>query len=173
MSSKEAFFVIKKKEVSLHPYTSKVAVKYDLPSDQLEFTGLPQDIIERDAKNPLKHFVIIKARDEVAGFFELDESDDRKKYSNNPRALLLRGYSVNPKFQGRGIATGSIYALPEFIRKEFPQFDEIVLGVNARNLPAQRVYEKAGFEDTGRRLMRSTGEQIVMCLNVGKASESA
>lgn len=165
--------MIKKKEVSLHPYSSKVAVTYDLPSDQLEFTGLPQDIIERDAENPLKHLIIIKARDEVAGFFELDESDDRKKYSNNPRALLLRGYSVNPKFQGRGIATGSIYALPEFIRKEYPQFDEIVLGVNARNLAAQRVYEKAGFEDTGRRLMRSKGEQIVMCLRVEQATESA
>lgn len=165
--------MIKKKEVSLHPYSSKVAINYDLPSDQLEFTGLPQDIIERDAENPSKHLIIIKARDEVAGFFELDESDDRKKYSNNPRALLLRGYSVNPKFQGRGIATGSIYALPEFIRKEYPQFDEIVLGVNARNHAAQRVYEKAGFEDTGRRLMRSKGEQIVMCLRVDRATESA
>jgi len=165
--------VIKKKEVTLHPYTSKVTVEYSLPSDQLEFTGLPQDIIERDAKNPKKHLIVIKARDEVAGFFELDESDDRKSYSNNPKALLLRGYSVNPKYQGRGIATGSIYALPDFIRKEFPDFNEVVLGVNARNLAAQRVYQKAGFEDTGRRLMRPKGEQIVMCLRVDTPKESS
>lgn len=158
--------MIRKNEVSLQLYTSNMAVKYDLPSDQLEFTGLPQDIIERDAKNPLKHFIIIKARNEAAGFFELDESEDRKKYSDNPKVLLLRGYSVNPKYQGRGIATGSIYALPEFIREEFPAFNEVVLGVNARNIPAQHLYKKAGFEDTGRRLMRSKGEQIVMCLKV-------
>jgi len=165
--------VIKKKEVTLHPYTSKVTIEYSLPSDQLEFTGLPQDIIERDAKNPDKHLIIIKARDEVAGFFELDESDDRKLYSNNPKALLLRGYSVNPEYQGRGIATGSIYALPGFVQKEFPEFNEVVLGVNARNLPAQRVYRKAGFEDTGRRLMRSKGEQIVMCLSVDTQKENS
>lgn len=163
--------MIKKKEITLHSYTSRVAVKYDLPSSQLEFAGLPQDIIERDAENPLKHFVIIKVRDEVAGFFELDESADRRKYSDNPKALLLRGYSVNPKFQGRGIATGSIYALPEFIKEEFPQFNEVVLGVNARNKPAQKLFEKAGFEDTGRRFMRSNGEQIVMCMQVEKAEE--
>ncbi|MGI2327984.1 GNAT family N-acetyltransferase [Planococcus sp. YIM B11945] len=164
--------MIKRKDVSLHRYTSKVAVKYDLPSDQLEFTGLPQDIIKRDAENPLKHLIVIKAGEEVAGFFELDESDDRKKYSNNPKALLLRGYSVNPKFQGRGIATGSIYALPEFILSEFSNFNEVVLGVNARNIPAQRLYVKAGFEDTGRRIMRSTGEQIVMCMRVGNSPTS-
>lgn len=158
--------MIHKKDVSLHSYTSKVSVKYDLPSDQLRFTGLPQDIIKRDMENPLKHLVVIFARDEVAGFFELDESDDRKAYTNNPKALLLRGYSVNPKFQGRGIATGSIYALPEFVKKEFPQFNEVVLGVNAQNTPAQNMYKKAGFEDTGRRLMRSKGEQIVMCMRV-------
>ncbi|TWT27428.1 GNAT family N-acetyltransferase [Planomicrobium sp. CPCC 101110] len=158
--------MIHRKDVSLHNYTSKVSVKYDLPSDQLQFTGLPQDIIKRDAENPLKHLVVIFARDEVAGFFELDESDDRKLYSNNPKALLLRAYSVNPKFQGRGIATGSIYALPDFIKQEFPEFNEVVLGVNAQNKAAQHVYRRAGFEDTGRRLMRSKGEQIVMCMRI-------
>lgn len=156
--------MIKKKEVSLHSYTSEVTIKYDLPSSQLEFTGLPQDIIKRDAKNPDKHLVIIKVRDQVAGFFELDESDDRRRYSDNPKALLLRGYSVNPKFQGRGIATGSIYALPDFIRREFPSFNEVVLGVNARNFPAQALFRKAGFEDTGKRVMRRKGEQLVMSM---------
>lgn len=164
--------MIKKKEVTLHRYSSKVAVNYDLPSDQLEFTRLPQEIMELDAENPQKHFIIIKARGIDAGFFELDESDDRKRYSDNPKALLLRGYSVNPEFQGRGIATGSIHVLPEFIRKEFPDFNEVVLGVNARNIPAQHIYQRAGFEDTGRRLMRSKGEQIVMSLRVDAESKS-
>ncbi|HSJ38024.1 MAG TPA: GNAT family N-acetyltransferase [Planococcus sp. (in: firmicutes)] len=160
--------MIRKKEVSLSLYDPEMAVEYKLPTDQLEFSGMPQDIIDRDKEDPLKHFVIIHARNEVAGFLELDESDDRKKYSNNPNALLLRGFSVNPKFQGRGIATGSIYALPEFIRSEFPAIDEVVLGVNARNEPAKRLFEKAGFADTGRRFMRTSGEQVVMCIEIKK-----
>ncbi|ALS77578.1 GNAT family N-acetyltransferase [Planococcus sp. ANT_H30] len=161
--------MIKKREVTLHRYSSKRSIGYDLPTHQLEFTRLPIEIIEKDANDPLKHFIIIKARGEDAGFFELDESEDRKKYSNNPKALLLRGFSVNPKYQGRGIATGSIYALPEFMEMEFPDFDQVVLGVNARNIPAQRLYQKAGFEDTGRRIMRSKGEQLVMSLYTNKA----
>jgi RimJ/RimL family protein N-acetyltransferase len=158
--------MIRKNEVTLHPYSSEVSITYKLPSEQQEFARLPQEIIERDAMDPLKHLIIIRARGEVAGFFELDESEDRKKFSDNPKALLLRGFSVNPKFQGRGIATGSVYALPGFMTKEYPDFNEVVLGVNARNLPAQRVYQKAGFADTGRRLMRSKGEQIVMSMKL-------
>lgn len=160
--------MISKKEISLSLYNPKISVQYELPRNQLEFSGMPQDIIRRDKENPLKHFVIIKARNEVAGFLELDESDDRKKYSNNPNALLLRGFSVNPKYQGRGIATGSIYALPEFMMENFPGFDEVILGVNARNKSAQRLFEKAGFKDTGRRYMRTSGEQIVMSMRVEK-----
>lgn len=158
--------MISKKEVSLILYHPKVSVGYELPAEQLQFSGMPQDIIDRDKEDPLKHFVIIQVKNEAAGFLELDETDDRKKYSNNPAALLLRGFSVNPKFQGRGIATGSIYALPEFIRREFPSFNEVVLGVNAKNKPAKRIFEKAGFEDTGRRFMRTSGEQIVMSMSI-------
>ncbi|MTD31029.1 GNAT family N-acetyltransferase [Planomicrobium sp. YIM 101495] len=158
--------MIRAHEVTLHSYTSKVAVTYDLPSDQLEFTGLPQEIIKRDAANPLKHLVVIKVGGEVGGFFELDESADRDKYTDKPKALLMRGYSVNPKLQGRGVGSGSLAALPVFVRKEFPSFEEVVLGVNVRNKPAQKMFERAGFVDTGRRVVGRSGEQLVMCLNV-------
>lgn len=158
--------MIRRSEVTLHCHTRKTEVSYDLPVEQQEFTMRPQDLIKRDAGNPEKHMVVIRARDEAAGFFELDESEDRERYSDNPKALLLRGYSVNPKFQGRGIATGSLEALPAFIKKEFEEFDEVVLGVNARNIAAQNLYKKAGFEDTGRRIMGRKGEQFVMCLKV-------
>lgn len=158
--------MIRKSEVTLHCHTKKTTVSYELPKEQQEFTMLPQDLIKRDAANPEKHLVVIRARGEVAGFFELDESGDRKRYSDNPKVLLLRGYSVNPKFQGRGIATGSLEALPAFMKEEFPDFDEVVLGVNARNLAAQNLYKKAGFEDTGRRVMGRKGEQFAMRLKL-------
>nr|WP_251047913.1 GNAT family N-acetyltransferase [Planococcus sp. ISL-109] len=150
----------------MHCHTKKTTISYELPADQQEFTSLPQDLIKRDAGNPEKHLVVIRARGEVAGFFELDESSDRKRCSDNPKALLLRGYSVNPKFQGRGIATGSLDALPAFMKEEFTEFNEVVLGVNARNSAAQNLYKKVGFEDTGRRIMGPKGEQLVMCLKV-------
>lgn len=158
--------MINRKEVTLRLYTPNVAVNYDLPSDQLEFTGLPQDLIRRDARDPRKHPVIIYAKGKVTGFFELDETEERKKYTDNPDALLLQGYSVDPEFQGRGIATGSMYALPEFVKTHFPHIDEVVLGVNARNTPAQNVYRRTGFEDTGRRFMGKKGEQLVMSMRM-------
>ncbi|AQQ54446.1 GNAT family N-acetyltransferase [Planococcus lenghuensis] len=158
--------MIKQQEVALRLYTPEAAITYELPEEQLEFTGLPQDLIKKDAANPLRHLVIIYARGKEAGFFELDASEDRKTYTDNPNTLVLRGYSVNPELQGRGVATGSIRALPAFIRKHFPDINEVVLGVNARNTPAQRVYQRAGFEDTGRRFMGRKGEQLVMSMRV-------
>ena len=158
--------MIKQHEVELRLHTPETEINYELPEDQLEFTGLPQDLIREGAGNPKKHLVIIWVRGREAGFFELDGSEDRQSYTDNPDALLLRGYSVDPELQGRGVATGSIRALPKFVRGHFPDITEVVLGVNARNTAAQHVYERAGFRDTGRRFMGKKGEQIVMSLRV-------
>ncbi|WP_088009313.1 GNAT family N-acetyltransferase [Indiicoccus explosivorum] len=158
--------MIKPHEVELRLHTPETEISYELPADQLEFTGLPQDLIREDAGDPKKHLVIIWVRGREAGFFELDGSEDRRKYTDNPDTLLLRGYSVDPGLQGRGVATGSIRALPEFVRRHFPKINEVVLGVNARNTAAKHVYQRAGFKDTGRRFMGKKGEQLVMSLRV-------
>lgn len=158
--------MIRSSEVTLHRYNPKVTVDYELPSDQLQFTTLPKDIIKRDLENPHRYLVVIRVRNEVGGFFELDESEMRNKYTDQPKALLLRGYSVDPKLQGRGVGSGSLQALPDFIRNEFPAFEEVVLGVNVQNEPAKRLYERAGFTDTGRRVTGRNGEMIVMSLRV-------
>ena len=45
---------------------------------------------------------------------------------------------------------------------QFPTCNEVVLAVNHKNVPAQRLYERVGFQDTGRRRMGPIGEQWVM-----------
>lgn len=56
--------------------------------------------------------------------------------------------------------------LPLFVRKEFEHCDEVVLVVNHKNIPAQQLYLKVGFVDTGERRMGPIGEQIVMSLSI-------
>lgn len=51
--------------------------------------------------------------------------------------------------------------LQPFLRKEFHRCREVVLAVNRRNIAAQKLYEKAGFQDTGRKKMGKIGEQYI------------
>lgn len=56
--------------------------------------------------------------------------------------------------------------MPAFVHQEFPESDEIVLAVNHKNIPAQKLYKKVGFEDTGRRKVGEMGEQFIYNLEV-------
>lgn len=95
--------MIKKKEVSLHSYTSEVTIKYDLPSSQLEFTGLPQDIIKRDAKNPDKHLVIIKVRDQVAGFLNWMNPMTEEGIQTIPKLCCYGGTPLTLSFKAEAL----------------------------------------------------------------------
>lgn len=58
--------------------------------------------------------------------------------------------------------------LEEFVKCYFPIKNEVVLAVNERNIPAQNLYAKVGFEDKGFRRMGPIGQQIIMHLPIMK-----
>ncbi|BBN99379.1 hypothetical protein St703_20840 [Sporolactobacillus terrae] len=80
-----------------------------------------------------------------------------KPYSQNRRALLLRAFSVNADFQGKGIASKALCVLDAFINVHFPATTEVILAVNHKNTIAQHVYEKVGYIDYGTRVMGKYG----------------
>lgn len=58
--------------------------------------------------------------------------------------------------------------LEEFVKRYFPIKNEVVLAVNERNIPAQNLYAKVGFQDKGFRRMGPIGQQIIMHLPIMK-----
>ncbi|WP_228409675.1 GNAT family N-acetyltransferase [Radiobacillus deserti] len=110
--------------------------------------------------------IVILHHDMPVGFFVLHGWDGVQKYSDNQNALLIRAYSIHPSFQGKGIALQSLQILPTFVKKQFPTCNEIVLGVNHKNIPAQRLYLRSGFKDSGKRIIGKLGEQFVFHMNV-------
>lgn len=161
-----------KNNVTLVPYQpdhQPAFTFYPLTPDQLEYVLPPLEMLKNDVQTRTP--VTILEGNHIAGFFVLDVSDDRYYYTDNPNSVLMRGFSIHPEHQGQGIAVKSIEKLPEFIIKEFPQFDEVVLGVNDRNEAARHVYLKAGFVDEGRRFMGSKGEQWALHLYVDREGE--
>ncbi len=139
---------------------------YFLPEEQINYTSLPLDAIKICEQEEDCHPIVILSNRVPAGFFVFHGWDGVKEYSDNKGAILLRAYSVNHSFQGKGIARKSLELLPTFIKENFPLKNEIILAVNASNKTAQQVYQKCGFENKGVRAMGRKGELLIYHLDV-------
>ncbi|WP_106495880.1 GNAT family N-acetyltransferase [Lentibacillus sp. Marseille-P4043] len=151
-------------EIALDFHNQKYAadlVHYSLLKDQLNYTAHPLDAIEKCSCDVERYPIVIQYHRIPVGFFVLHDRGGFPKYSNNENAILLRAYSVDSRYQGKGIAKESLKLLPFFIKNYFPGKDEIVLAVNHNNTHAQMVYKKCGFRDNGGRVMGRKGEQFV------------
>lgn len=139
---------------------------YFLAEEQVKFTAHPLDALLACEQDPTRYPVIIFYNGVPAGFFVLHGWEGVKEYWGNRDAILLRGYSVNTSFQGRGIAQKSLELLPAFVKEHFPERNEIILSVNYGNELAQHVYKKCGFVDKGVRTMGSKGELFIFHLEL-------
>jgi RimJ/RimL family protein N-acetyltransferase len=139
---------------------------YDLPQEQLIYTSLPMEAIEKCEKEDDRYPIVILYNNMPAGFFVLHGWEGVKAYSDNRDAILLRAYSVDSTFQGNGIAKKSLMVLPSFVKKYFPSKNEIILAVNHSNKVAQYVYEKGGFKDKGLRVIGRKGELFILHMNL-------
>lgn len=134
---------------------------FELPEEQVQFTALPSKILEATEG---QYRIVILSENEPVGFFLLHSTERVKEYSDNPKAMLLTALSVNHEKQGKGYAKQGMLLLSDFVKSEFPNCDEVVLYVNHKNLPAQRLYLKLGFKDTGKRKIGPKGEHNIMNL---------
>ncbi|WP_301171493.1 GNAT family N-acetyltransferase [Brevibacillus nitrificans] len=149
-----------------HPDHKDLLYSFDLPQEQMQFTGMPSDVLEPAIQDEHQYPIVILADSRPVGFFILHNSDTRIEYTDNETALLLRSFSVNNADQGKGYAKQALLQLKDFVQQSFPQVEEIVLAVNMRNLAARQVYLKTGFLDEGRTRMGAIGPQHVLVMPI-------
>ncbi|SME94777.1 Protein N-acetyltransferase, RimJ/RimL family [Paenibacillus barengoltzii] len=143
---------------------------FELPSEQVMFTALPGETLEAAIQDPNRYPVVIQSEEgETVGFFVLHLNADITSLVNNPKAILLRALSIDYRKQGKGYATAAMLQLPTFVRECFPEVDEIVLAVNARNFTAQRLYLRTGFEDHGLTRLGPIGMQHIYHFKVERS----
>ncbi len=155
-------------EIQLIPYDEKykkIIEAFTLPSEQIQFTAKPSDLLERAEEDATRNVVVITANQIPVGIFALQSGARVAEYTENPHALLLNSFSINYENQGKGYAKKGLTLLREFAKSYFPNTNEIVLAVNERNIPAQKLYAKVGFEDRGQRRMGPIGRQLVLYLS--------
>ncbi len=132
------------------------------------FTGLPENAIRLSKTNMDYHpCLAVISEDVVPTFFVLAYGKDKFRYTNNPQSMLLRSFSTDDRYVRKGYALKALTLLPEYARNKFPNVIEIVLGVNRRNVHAQKLYENAGFEKQANTYVGRCGEQFIYRKIVG------
>lgn len=138
-------------------------LSFQLPPEQAEFTGLPEETLQDACTDAGKMGVVIAQGDRAVGFFVLHTgegiADFFQDYSG---AVLLRAFLMDYASQGQGFAKAAMALLPDFVRRHYPEAQQIVLAVNERNIPAGHLYARAGFQDYGLRRSGSKGTQLIL-----------
>ena len=105
---------------------------------------------------------VIAADDGVVGFFQIDCSSGAQRIANS---LELHEVIVDASHQEKDMAF--VFALQDFLRREYPVWDDVCLTVNCKNMGAYRLYELGGFTDTGELYLEGrSGPQHVMRLDL-------
>ena len=136
--------------------------QYHLSEEQLRFTGTPIECIKLSNEDPNRYSVLAMDQENLVTFFDLHKNEGVKPYSKNDRSILLRAFSTDFRYQGKGYAKNVLLQLPSFVKEHFIGTNEIVLAVNLQNIVAQGLYKKCGFIDEGERRMGEKGELIIM-----------
>ncbi|HEU5141230.1 MAG TPA: GNAT family N-acetyltransferase [Bacillales bacterium] len=141
------------------PEHLKILREFKLPEAMAQYTAFPAVVLENltDGQFP----IVILSNNEPVGFFVLHSTDRVQEYTDNLKAMLLTALSINHSEQGKGFAKKGMNILKSFVNQEFPEYNEIVLAVNHQNIPAQNLYGRVGFSDTGRRKIGRIGEQFI------------
>ncbi|PEE80522.1 GNAT family N-acetyltransferase [Bacillus toyonensis] len=159
-------------EIQLVPYKEtykEIIQSFTLPSEQVQFTSDPGELLKKAKSDRTKNVIVILDYNGVpVGLFALQTGERVQEFTENEDALLLTSFSINYNKQRRGCAKKSLALLQDFVKLYFPIKNEVVLAVNEKNMPAQKLYEKVGFEDRGFRRMGPIGQQIIMHLPIIK-----
>ena len=135
-----------------------------LPEEQRRFTQSPMEVMDFLSDSDCS-LILILCDDMCVGYFVLHKNGGPAKFGFGSNALLIRSLAINPLEQGKGLALQGMAALPKFVEENFKGISELVLVVNNKNIPAQKLYKKLGFIEHSSIQNEIHGLQFVYCLD--------
>ncbi|WP_226536717.1 GNAT family N-acetyltransferase [Fictibacillus halophilus] len=119
--------------------------QYTLPDEQAIYTSVPSLIVETFQSDQWNQPFVICSEGHVVGWFALYTDSSGNIYTNNKKAILLKSLSIDSRHQKKGYALEALRALPNVVKEQYKDKDEIILTVHDTNMAAINLYKKAGF----------------------------
>ena len=156
---------IETETVSLATYQEEhgeVLATFHLPEDQTVYSALPEQSLRYCHEDPDRHPIVVLVDEVPVGFFVLHIGEQMKSFTEDERAILLRGFLIDHNHQGKKYGKKAMEILPGFAKYLFPDKDCIVLAVNVKNVAAKALYSNSGFQDTGLKKEGRSGWMHIM-----------
>jgi RimJ/RimL family protein N-acetyltransferase len=138
--------------VKVRKYESKdlqATLEYSLPAEQAIFTSIPSEVLETFQSDIFNQPFVIYCDQQLVGWFALYTDGIGNIYTNNKEAILLKSFSIDARFQKRGFGLNSLKLLPNIVKQQYRDKNEIILTVHETNHAAISLYKKAGFIHEG------------------------
>ncbi|NAW51925.1 GNAT family N-acetyltransferase [Elizabethkingia argentiflava] len=155
------------KIIAYNPEHFYALTSYALTQDQARFTSEPADILDaskEDAQDYLNFSILY--HEKAVGFFSLDFSFHRFYKPRDKKVVILRSLSLNPYYQGKGIAKKALLQLSSFIKESFSPIQEIALGVHIKNTRAYDLYKKVGYQPLDEMFIGERGPLYIMVFKI-------
>ena len=153
--------------MNLHLYSDEL---FSIQIDMYElgntpYAGTPKKVIEECATDKNK-FAIAVSDDvgKLVGFLCIHVGNGPEAYGyHGEKYALLRNISIDERYRGKGYGVKCFEKIFDFIHQEInPKITSLILGVNEKNIPAQKAYEKADFKRREGFVIGRLGNLIIM-----------
>lgn len=158
---------VRRDQIDLRPVTilGRAAIKkLVLDPDQEQFAGSVDAVFDglQTSRYPhQEHAFAIVVSSKTVGFFILRERQVLPDWA--PRgAVTLHSFRISSTCQGKGYGRAGVDLAISWVRHNRPDVRQLMLAVNARNVPAKSLYLKAGFVDTGSIFRGPIGDQHIL-----------
>jgi len=134
--------------------------KIHLTDEDQRFTQTSDEVLETLC-DPNRRMVLILNEGACVGYFILHEKEGASDIGFDDKALLIRSLAISPLEQGKGLAFKAMDMLSNFVKTHYAEVDKMVLIVNTKNAPAQKLYQKVGFAEHGSKTHEKHGVQLI------------
>ncbi|MDQ0333058.1 cysteine synthase A [Mesorhizobium sp. YL-MeA3-2017] len=145
--------------------------KLTLDPEQDEFAGSVDAVFDALQDSPhtrMEHAFAIVADTRTVGFLVLRERLALPDWA--PRgAVTLHSFRIHRACQGMGYGRAGVELAISWVRARRRTASQLMLAVNARNMPAKALYLKLGFTDTGRIVHGPIGDQHILTFRLKRA----
>ncbi|HZG11050.1 MAG: GNAT family N-acetyltransferase [Kurthia gibsonii] len=133
---------------------------YLLTEDQLLYTASPREVIKIEDSE--RHPILALDDDLFVTFFVLHEGKGPLDFLGTEHDILLRSFSTDVRYEGRGYATKVLEKIPSYVQENFPHIKRIILALDEGNERARALYIKQGYTDTELRMAGRTSNLHIL-----------